>query len=295
MLSNEPRNRSTERAPSAPEPNAGPDASSPLADERLPVPALEGKSWPHSLRDLDETAREVARMADGLGRGIDEAIKPAVTGLLALGIPTQNSCEGHLDHGAPFPNIDIGEQKTLPMIYDKQREYFAERLSSIRVPFMIGISDIGTFGVAALAGRARVTPESIDVLDRGDFRIRHPETWKDICNAHLESLNDCLRRNQTTLAPEESEKRTKTASLYDSVESLVVEYNVGRSADSPPPHPDARVTIAGCREQGFSVSAGRTEMGETVSPELLRERQAEIKRFAEFLFEKHRRLAGEVT
>ncbi len=54
-----------------------------------------------------EVEVEVEQIGDRLGKGIDDGIKPAVKGLMANGFKTTMSCEGHLDHGFPWPNIDI--------------------------------------------------------------------------------------------------------------------------------------------------------------------------------------------
>lgn len=50
---------------------------------------------------------EVNEYRDGLGKRVDEGIKPAVVALNALGFETNGSCEGHLERGQAFPWIDI--------------------------------------------------------------------------------------------------------------------------------------------------------------------------------------------
>jgi len=45
----------------------------------------------------------VARTVDGMGKRIDTGIMGVVLGLNAHGIRTTMSCEGHLDHGNPYP------------------------------------------------------------------------------------------------------------------------------------------------------------------------------------------------
>lgn len=49
----------------------------------------------------------VARTVDGQGRRIDLGIMGVVLGLNAHGIKTIFSCEGHLDHGNPYPWVWI--------------------------------------------------------------------------------------------------------------------------------------------------------------------------------------------
>jgi hypothetical protein len=54
------------------------------------------------------TAREVAKLADLLGRRIDRGIAPAVTALRAHGFDTSSSCQGHMSWGMPAPSVDVG-------------------------------------------------------------------------------------------------------------------------------------------------------------------------------------------
>lgn len=58
-------------------------------------------------RDLEEIRKEVEAIRDSKGEPVDEKIKDLVTGLRRWGIGTESSCEGHLDHGLPYPWIDI--------------------------------------------------------------------------------------------------------------------------------------------------------------------------------------------
>src|SRR2546426_6951982 len=53
--------------------------------------------------------QEVGRIADKLGRPIDPGIRESVVALRVLGLTTDGSCEGHLDHGVRAPWIDIGQ------------------------------------------------------------------------------------------------------------------------------------------------------------------------------------------
>lgn len=63
------------------------------------------------MRQLDEAwirgEREVAELTDGLNHPVDGGIRPLVTALRALGLPTIGSCEGHVDHGYPFPWVQF--------------------------------------------------------------------------------------------------------------------------------------------------------------------------------------------
>lgn len=69
------------------------------------------------------------RVVDRIGMRIDKGIMDTVIALNASGIYTTASCEGHLDHGAAYPWIDIGhadantlEQKILLSLSEGKQE-----------------------------------------------------------------------------------------------------------------------------------------------------------------------------
>lgn len=62
---------------------------------------------PNKQEKWQEVSIEVESWVDGLGFRIDPKIKETVIALNALGISTTASCEGHLDHGCPYPWVDI--------------------------------------------------------------------------------------------------------------------------------------------------------------------------------------------
>lgn len=57
-----------------------------------------------------EASEKFSHVTDKIGKPIDKGIFDAVVALNILGFDTYQSCEGHMDHGLPFPWIDI----TLP-------------------------------------------------------------------------------------------------------------------------------------------------------------------------------------
>lgn len=63
-------------------------------------------------RPLDEVRREVAAAKDRLGMSVDKGIRNLVVGLRAWGVDTDASCEGHRNHGAPFPWVDVPRRHT---------------------------------------------------------------------------------------------------------------------------------------------------------------------------------------
>jgi hypothetical protein len=55
-----------------------------------------------------EALMQVDALADKLGEPVDIGIRVMVAALHMHGIATYASCEGHLDHGFPYPWVDIG-------------------------------------------------------------------------------------------------------------------------------------------------------------------------------------------
>lgn len=70
------------------------------------LPITKAQQW-------EFVAGEVDTWTDALGMPIDENIKELVVALNIYEVPTYQSCEGHLDHGSPFPwihfNFEIPE------------------------------------------------------------------------------------------------------------------------------------------------------------------------------------------
>ncbi|RAQ94635.1 hypothetical protein [Thermogemmatispora tikiterensis] len=54
-----------------------------------------------------EACEALARLTDALGTPIDPGIVETVVLLNLLGFPTVQSCEGHLDHGPPYPWVTV--------------------------------------------------------------------------------------------------------------------------------------------------------------------------------------------
>lgn len=82
------------------------------------VVVLQQLNWP---RTWEEAEAYAAHLVDRIGCPIDEGIRETVVALNLLGFPTSQSCEGHLDHGCPYPWIDF-ETGTCPTWYDQAQE-----------------------------------------------------------------------------------------------------------------------------------------------------------------------------
>jgi hypothetical protein len=61
---------------------------------------IEKQKW-------DEVAEKFSHVTDKIGMPIDKGILETVVALNALDIRTSMSCEGHLDHGLPYPWVDV--------------------------------------------------------------------------------------------------------------------------------------------------------------------------------------------
>jgi hypothetical protein len=67
---------------------------------------------------------EVDRIVDGLGRRIDEGIKPLVVALKANGFGTTGSCEGHPEDEYAYPWVDVESDLA-------ERYYFTSRFKEL--------------------------------------------------------------------------------------------------------------------------------------------------------------------
>lgn len=81
--------------------------------------------FPTSWQDAEALVR---RMTDGMGCPIDEGILETVVVFNVLGVPTCQSCEGHLDEGLPYPWIDF-ETDEFPAFTQALEEVSHEGLS----------------------------------------------------------------------------------------------------------------------------------------------------------------------
>lgn len=59
------------------------------------------------MKSLAAIEEEVNNLADDLDEPVDEKIKRIVVALRYSGFNTTGSCEGHLDHGFPYPWVEI--------------------------------------------------------------------------------------------------------------------------------------------------------------------------------------------
>src|SRR5579885_3774271 len=92
-------------------------------DSMVAVP--QEKKVPASWQEAEAWAR---RITDGMGCPIDEGILETVVVFHLLGIPTCQSCEGHLHEGLPYPWVDF-ETDEFPAFKQALEEASREGLS----------------------------------------------------------------------------------------------------------------------------------------------------------------------
>ncbi len=87
---------------------------------------VTAQEWQQKLKDLD-------KVVDGLGMGIDAGIKETVALLNLADVQTTASCEGHKNWGYPYPWIDIGHPDAWGIYkqLDKIKDYESKEFKSL--------------------------------------------------------------------------------------------------------------------------------------------------------------------
>lgn len=103
------------------------------------------------MNRLESARREVDSLCDRLGKPLDEKIKELVIGLRCHGIRTIASCQGHLDHGLPYPWVDV-EKHYLGILLK-----WVARENRPNLPN--GKKNLNTWVIKPVAGSYRLIPE----------------------------------------------------------------------------------------------------------------------------------------
>jgi hypothetical protein len=209
----------------------------------------EGESFEERLRLWRE---KVAEITDTLGHGIDKEIRETVAVLNAGGFPTLGSCEGHLDWGLAVPWVEIGYAEQPPR-YENENQIYAE----VARQFNLSAEQVreGASREAFLAAQQKLEQQ--------------PET---------QAWREWVERNRTLLT-----RMLRLLRAYHAERGKVPE--------------EAKINIQGSAEGVFRLFCGTP--AEIVPPEvrkiqklpeppqpsadLLARRQAEMKRFTDFL------------
>jgi hypothetical protein len=83
------------------------------------------------MQKWEELSEKFSHVTDKIGRPIDEGILETFVALNALDIPTSMSCEGHHDHGLPYPWVDIESEETMQLM---SRHEELTRLEQMNTP-----------------------------------------------------------------------------------------------------------------------------------------------------------------
>src|SRR5690348_1844102 len=71
------------------------------------VQTINTHNVPASMQSYQKMCEHVATFTDKLGMTVDVGVCETVVILNLLGLYTFQSCEGHLDHGCPYPWVTI--------------------------------------------------------------------------------------------------------------------------------------------------------------------------------------------
>lgn len=226
--------------------------------------------WEQKRKELEETT-------DYLGHKIDEGIKEMVIALDMNNLPTHNSCEGHINHGFPYPFVEVVAGEEPKWKFEGQEELFK-----------------------------KVVEEKNILLEKTE---RESPEW-DV-NLYEEVENEVGKRlnlkNEKELVETEKYKEWKKRNkeIFERAQDLLREYNKNKEQNNP----DSEIILEGNEEtdftfrprSGFDRSVDTvqymkerernnwklTEEEEIKLNEKLRERRASMKDFIEFLHERY--------
>jgi hypothetical protein len=215
------------------------------------------------------------------GTGIDENVKEAVTAFNVHGLPTSNSCEGHLDHGVPFSFAEIEAPNKPKWKYEGEKELFSAVAREKNIP---------------LEKTERQSP-AWDV-----------DAYEEVFYEAGERMNKMANEGKDLADTEEYKKwKEENKKLYVRGLELLNEFYADNAAENE----DVKIILDGAEENGFDMrnQSGfdyfvdalnwrqevnrKKKEGEEMPPEeleklgkQLKARQKEMQRFAEFLKQK---------
>lgn len=204
---------------------------------------------------------EVEKIADALGKGIDEGIKETVIAFSVNGIPTSQSCEGHLggesDHGYPAPWITV-KALNKPKWRHENEEQIYEQVAE-------------QYGV------------NVDQVLNAD----NEKAW-------VEAQGLIERKDETTEYKKWNEENKK---LFTKVKALLEEFYAGRDVPEEvrivvdkmdtvfEVHNGGKFFIPNDRKERLQIELTKKER--QCIPEVLKSCQKEMQNFAEFLKNKY--------
>ena len=200
---------------------------------------------------LNNIREKVNQIVDALGKPIDEGIKETVVFLTALGIPTEGSCEGHIDHGYNGPWVDISYPNMPEERFIGERETYEE----IAKKYNVSIEEIKkAFYDKSSPYHQEIIKIHIEISKRGE--TDEFKKWREENKKLYERVKELL------------EEFYKDREVEDNVRLIIEEYATFY-----------RIKNAGSK----SISKEMNEEERKIREERLNKYQKEMREFTEFL------------
>lgn len=122
------------------------------------------KTYHRLKKELDKRDVHIDRIGDALGHGVDPLIKPLVATLSYFGFKTEQSCQGHADHGNPYPWVRIKESSQLKKLVSVIRSYNEQNVINWYFERLVGSSSfMSTVGITK-KDRSEFSKHEIDYV-----------------------------------------------------------------------------------------------------------------------------------
>ncbi len=237
-----------------------------IRSEKLKILGEKGKvskSKEEKLEILKEIEKEVDEIRDELGMSIDSGIKEAVIVFNAIGLPTSQSCEGHLERPMFGPWVEVGAPNRPEERWLGEKEIFQK-----------------------IAEKYHLTVEELK-----EQRYEEKYRYQESC-PYIEALKECRKKGET---PEYKKWREENKKLQEKTNGLLKEFYKKRKVPS-----DVRLKIELLGEGNyfrihnegkyFKYFKRKLKLSERLKKKLekkLPRYQKEMEDFANFLKEKY--------
>lgn len=243
--------------------------------EKPQIKVEQGKSekelaWEQKRKEVDE-------ITDIVGHKIDEGIKETVVAFDINDLPTHNSCEGHIDHGFPYPFVEVTAGEEPRWKYEGQEELFKKVAEE---------KDI-----------------QLEKIERESFQW-DVDLYEEVENETGKRLN-LKDEKELTETEEYKEWKKRNKEMFKKAQDLLQEYNKNKEQNDP----DTEIILDGNEEtdftfrpqSGFDRSVDTVQYMEerekndwklTKEEEIklkgkLKKRRVSMKEFTEFLHKKY--------
>lgn len=171
-------------------------------EQKIPIIKV-GTSVAENLRFIEKQKvwqkkrEEIDKIVDAAGHSIDERIKDAVTAANLMELNTEQSCEGHLDRGVPWPFLEIAAPDQPKWSFVGEEENFEQ------VAREMGVSE--------------------EDLSR-EWSTWEPGKINDVRMEAGRRLREKLRKDPLPLTEETKTWRDKNILLYKRAKDLLTEF-----------------------------------------------------------------------